>query len=221
MLNEEYLQIEKLIIDKLGEGIIKRSKEEQTILEILRDFQEGYIKRDLTLVTKWVKNLLDASVQIIGTNSTYPGDFEWRSGHKAAIEMFENDWKHWGNFKMYLDHAEIVVDNNNSWTVIFATVTRYTPEEENRTFSASKERSLKRIEALTKNKKPSTLALYQIINDASSILSQYEQSELFVWPLRITMGLSKKNDQWLIRQIHFSWPGRGFPAVRLLVEDNK
>ncbi len=94
MLNEEYLQIEKLIEDKLGEKITKRLKEEQIILEILRDFQDGYTKKDPTFAEKWVKNLLDVSVQIIGTNSTYPGDFEWRSGHKAAFEMFENDWKH-------------------------------------------------------------------------------------------------------------------------------
>ncbi len=120
---------------------------------------------------------------------------------------------------MYLDHAEIAVDDNNSWVAIFATVSRYTPEEENRTFSASKERSLKRIKALADSKTSSTLALYQIINDASAILYQYEQSELFVWPIRITMVLYKKNDQWLIKQIHFSWSGREFPAVRLLNED--
>ncbi|NHJ31252.1 MAG: hypothetical protein FK732_00175 [Asgard group archaeon] len=217
-MTEEYLQIEKLISNKLGKKKVKKSKEEQAILEILSYFQDGYSKKDPTFAEKWVKDLLYPLVQIVGTNSIYPGDFEWRTGHVAAIEMFENDWKHWGSLRIYLEHAEIAVENNNSWVTIFATVTRYTPEEENRTFTASRDRSLKRIKAIADSEMPSTLALYQIINDASSILFQYEQSELFVWPIRISMSL-QKNIKWLIKQIHFSWPGRGFPVVRTLKED--
>ena len=218
MLKDEYSKIEKIIENKLGERRKNRSDKEQIILDILKKFQERYTKKDPSQTEKWVKELLDSSVQIVGTNSIYPRTFEWRTGHEAAIEMFENDWKHWGTLKMYLDYAEISVEGKSAWATIFATVSRYTPEEENRTFSASKERSLKRIKEIAESEEPSTLALYRIINDASSVLFQYEQSELFVWPIRITFGLMNKKEKWLIRQMHFSWPGRGFPSVRLTKE---
>ncbi|NHJ47978.1 MAG: hypothetical protein FK733_09335 [Asgard group archaeon] len=211
--------IEKEILEKLGKKRDKISSEEKEIIKRIESFQEGYIKRDLTSVKDWIRELLDENVQVIGTNSIYPGDFEWRTGHDAAIEMFENDWKHWGKLKMYVEHSEIQVDGDTSWAAIFATVTRFTREEENRTFEASKKRSIQRIKAIAEKEMDSTLAMYQIINDASSVLYQYEQSETFVWPIRITLGFSKKNEKWMIKQIHFSWPGRGFPTVRLIEPD--
>ncbi|NHJ47340.1 MAG: hypothetical protein FK733_06075 [Asgard group archaeon] len=211
--------IEKEILEKLGKEVEKRSSEELDILKRIKLFQEGYDNRDISIVKDWVRELLDKNVQIIGTNSIYPGDFEWRTGHEAAIELFENDWKRWGDLKMYLDHSEIQIEEDTSWCAIFATVTRYTQKEEDRTFEASKKRSLQRIKAITEKEMDSTLAMYQIIYDASMILSQYEQNETFVWPIRITFGFIKKKEKWIIKQIHFSWPGRGFPAVRLIEPD--
>ena len=198
--------------------IPKRSHIEIEILKQLKEFQKGYLERDITKVKSWVESLLDERVQIIGTNSIFPGDFEWRSGHEAAIEMFENDWKNWGDATLYIDQSEIEIELDSAWVVIFATVTRDTTKEKNRTFEASKQRSLQRIKSITEKEIPSTLALYEIFNDASSVLVQYARSEIFVWPIRITLGFLKKNNQWLIKQIHFSWPGRGFPAVRLFEE---
>ena len=216
MSREEYLLIEKEIEKKFDKKILERSDEEKVIMSLLKKFQEGYTKRDLLQVEKWVKDLFGENVQVIGTNSIYPGDFEWRTGYKAAIEMFENDWKHWGDLKMYLDHAEIAVDNDNSWVNLFATVVRFS--EGDRSFEASKKRSLQRIKNYSDEAVDSTLALHKIINDASMILNQYGQSETFVWPIRITFGIQKKNNFWKIKQIHFSWPGRGFPSVRILKE---
>lgn len=213
MSQEEYLLIENKIEKKFEKKIPQRTAEEKIILARLMDFQEGYTKRDLSLVEEWVKDLLDENVQTIGTNSVYPGDFEWRTGHSAAIEMFENDWKHWGNLKMYLDHAEIAINNDISWVNVFATVTCFS--KGNRSLKASRKRSLERIKKYSEEAIDSTLALYQIINDASMILYQYEQSETFVWPIRITLGLQKKKEIWKMKQIHFSWPGRGFPSVRI------
>lgn len=219
LLKEEYSRINAGVKKKLGEKRTNRSKDEGVILERLKYFYKGYKERNLSEVEKWVKKILDEKVQIIGTNSVYPESFEWRTGHPAAIEMFGNDWKNWGKLEMYLDHAEIDVAEQAAWSTIFATVARFTPEEENRTFEASRKRSLQRIKAIAESEKHTSIqAIYQIINDASSVLHQYEQSELFVWPIRISLGLTKKNEKWLIKQIHFSWPGRGFPAVRLLEE---
>ncbi|HUT80112.1 MAG TPA: hypothetical protein VMZ29_02835 [Candidatus Bathyarchaeia archaeon] len=215
MNSDELNQIEQIIDDKLKSKTSKFIGDELIIFEKLKAFYQGYIERDISKVEIWVKELLDENVQIIGTNAIYPGDFEWRTGQRVAIEMFENDWKHFGKLKFYLDQAEIMVENNCSWATVFATATRLTTEEENRSFEASKNRSLNRIRAITEENKSSTLSLYQIINDASSVLYQYEQSKLFVWPIRISFCFIKKNHKWLIKQLHFSCPGTGFPAVRI------
>ncbi|NHJ04796.1 MAG: hypothetical protein EAX90_08230 [Candidatus Heimdallarchaeota archaeon] len=216
MFENETSKIEKLISENLKQIETERSTEEKQILRKLQYFQEGYLLRDITRVENWVKELMDEEVQIIGTNSVFPGEFEWRSGYKAAYELFENDWKNWGSVKFYLENAEISIDNETAWVMIFATVTRDTTKEKNRTFEASKLRSLSRIKEICDKNLPSSRALYEIINDASSVLVQYERSEIFVWPIRITLGFLKKKNNWLIKQIHFSWPGRGFQAVRFL-----
>ncbi len=215
---EEHDLIHKRIEEKLGQIKGYRLKEELEIIGVLKQFSQGYQERKIENVNNWVKELMDRDVQIIGTNATYPGDFEWRSGHEAAIEMFANDWKNFGKVNFFFEHSEINIDENTSWVTFFATATRFTQEDQNRSYEASKKRSLSRIKSYTELEKPSSLLLYQIINDACSVLYQYEQSELFVWPFRVSLSLLKKNKKWLIKQIHFSWPGRGFPVVRLTNE---
>jgi len=58
--------------------------------------------------------------------------------------------------------------------------------------------------------------LYEVIHDASWGLVEYERSEEFVWPLRLTMGLVKQDDRWPIRQMHWSYPGEGYPLLKLI-----
>lgn len=207
-------KINESITEKISKINYKYTDESIEILQILKKIQDGYSKRDLSEVDIWVKDLMDENVQIIGTNSTFPGDFEWRSGHEAAIEMFKRDWEGWGQVKYYIEKSEILIEDDTAWVTAFATVTQDTKNHETRNFEASKTRSLNRIKAKTEEKIPSTLALYQIIADASMILSQYELGNVFVWPIRASFGLKKKNDKWLIKQIHYSWPGKGFPSVR-------
>ncbi|MFW9922460.1 MAG: hypothetical protein ACFFDW_04130 [Candidatus Thorarchaeota archaeon] len=218
MLDEFIGEIEKKVLEKLDS--IKRdyTGTEKEILDKLTYLQEGYVKRDTNQIENWVKTLMDESVQIIGTNSIYPLDFEWRSGHQAAIEMFKNDWLRWGKVRYFVDFADINVDGNLACVTMFAVVTRDTRAEENRTFDASKKRSLQRIKEITEKNIPSTLALYEIIYDASMILSQYEKSPIMVWPIRTSFVFMKKNNTWLIKQLHYSWPGQGFPAVRLFLD---
>lgn len=190
------------------------SKKDQ-ILDILNEFQKGYTNRDESIAIQWVKNLFDEQVTIIGTSSVNPGDFEWRSGHEAAIEMFRSDWLNWGDVEISIDDAEIDFENNASWVAMYATVTRDTKKSENHSKEKSRERSLKRIEQYLKQGWTSKRALYEIIHDASMVLTQYGRGDIFIWPIRITLGLIHRNNKWLIRQAHFSFPGRGFPNVRL------
>ncbi len=209
--------IKKKIKEKLGKPIVGRSEEETDVLHRLKYFYKGYELRDETIVEEYVKELMDENIQIIGTDGVYPGDREWKSGHKAAIELFRSDWKYWGDVTMFPDHAEIDVVKDSACVTMFGTVRRDTKNNDRMNFEASKARSLQRIKDIVEEmEKQSTLALFQIIQDASSVLYQYKQGDVFVWPLRMSIGFILKEEKWMIKQIHFSWPGRGFPSVRLL-----
>ncbi|MHA1109699.1 MAG: hypothetical protein ACTSRE_01250 [Promethearchaeota archaeon] len=209
-------QIQKTLLEKLGTPITQRIDVENEILGRLRYFHEGYKKRDESLAEEYVSELMDEHIQIIGTDGVYPNDREWMSGHTAAIELFRSDWKYWGDVAMFVDHAEISVEGNSGWVTLFGTVTRNAKDSEQTKFATSKSRSLQRIKEIAEDKeKPSTLAMYQIIQDASSVLSQYEQSEVFVWPLRISFGFVKRSNKWWMKQMHFSYPVQGFPSIRL------
>ncbi len=193
----------------------KSEEDELQLKTILEKLQEGYSKRDVSKVKSWIQELFDEEVTVIGTNAINAGDFEWRKGHDAAIEMFQSDWQNWGDVVMNLTNAQIDIEDQNAWIAMNATVTRNTKDSERHSAELSRQRSLKRIKEYSEKKWKSKRALYEIIHDASMILTQYERGETFVWPIRISLGLIKRQNNWKIRNVHFSFPGRGFPNVRI------
>jgi hypothetical protein len=221
-LKKEKISYEALRAASPGPQKKELSKEGEKIVSVLKKLQDGYFLRDTSIVEKWVKDLFTEDVYIIGTNATYPESFEWREGHKAAVEMFSNDWRRWGDLKMYIDEADISVDNKSAWVAMFATVTKKPGHGPSRYRSADTSRrgSLARIREMTESESSSVLALYEIIHDASMVLVQYERSHEFIWPIRMTLGMVKRSGKWLFKQIHWSLPGRGFPVVRLLKNEN-
>ena len=221
-LKKETISYEELRTASPGPPKKELSKTGKEIFSVLGKLQEGYIRRDTSIVEKWVKDLFTEDVYIIGTNATYPGSFEWRKGHEAAVQMFSNDWRRWGDLKMYIDEADISVENKSAWIAMFATVTKKPGQGPSRYRDAetSRKGSLARIREMTGSESSSVLALYEIIHDASMVLVQYERSHEFTWPLRMTFGMVKKRGKWLVKQLHWSLPGRGFPVVRLLKNEN-
>ena len=212
----KFIQIQKNIQENLGDPIKERTDVENEILGRLQYFQEGYRKRDDSQVENYVKELVDEHIQIIGTNGVYPGELEFTSGSKAAIELFRSDWKYWGDLELYLDHAEISVEENSAWATVFSTVTVDSRNDKALNFEEIKPRVLEDIKNVADMKKErSTLALHQIIKEAIAVLHEFQIGDLFIWPLRISFGFVKKLKKWKIKQIHFSYPVRGFPPVRL------
>jgi len=209
-------QIQKTLREKLGTPITQRTDVENEILGRLRYFHEWYKKRDESKAEEFVKELMVQQIQIIGTNGVYQGDDEWFSGYEAAIKLVQSDWKYWGDLTLYLQHAQIDVEENSGWATVFGTMTLDPDKAEYMKFEASKSRVLKKIKetAETQNK-DSTLALHKIIKESITILHQYQQENVFVWPLRISFGFVKRSNKWWMKQMHFSYPSKGFPSVRL------
>ncbi len=194
-----------------------RDPERDAIRSLLARVQEGYLARDTALLDGWLEENFTEQPDLLGTNAVFPGDFEWRSGRGAAREMFANDWLRFGDLEMFIEDAEVTLLGDAAWATVFATATRDpTQGAFYRSAEASRDGSLSRIRDLTEAPIPSMRALYEIIQDASLVLAQYERSPIFVWPLRMTFLLVRTEAEWRIAELHWSWPGSGFPAVRLI-----
>jgi len=192
-----------------------RDEREEEVRETLRALQAGYLCRDPATVEAWVHRLFAPDVEIVGTNSVFPGDFEWRKGRDAAVEMFGNDWERWGDLTVFPDDAEITVLRDVAW-ISMAGVVRRDPSQGDRYRwpEDSRRASLARIRDYTDSSLESRLSMYEILADAAQVLVEYERSEEFLWPLRMTFLMTRVADRWEIRQLHWSLPGRGFPGVR-------
>ncbi|NHJ39307.1 MAG: hypothetical protein FK731_04685 [Asgard group archaeon] len=199
------------------------SAEQKEIIQFLHNHQNWYLNRNIDKLDEWINQNFTEDIYIIGTVSTFPGEFEWRKGIHVAKEIYANDYYNRWNLQLYIEEADIEIDFKGqfAWVVVLGLVTRKATDHESRSSEASRKRSLARIKEYTKTDWDTKRALYEIIHDASMILVQYERGEVFYWPVRCTFNLKKVDDKWKINQLHYSWPGYGFPAVRLFDADQE
>ncbi|MFB0519381.1 MAG: hypothetical protein ACETWC_08895 [Acidobacteriota bacterium] len=222
----DYYQKDKISFDELVNGSIGPIKKELTadekeVFAILKELKEGYIKRDVSIAQEWVKSIIAKDFHLVGTNATFPRSGEWLKGSEAA-KIFESDFRYWGDVALYIDEAEISVEGDGAWVALFATVTRK-PGMEPRYRDAETIRKtiLNIINAKAEKDWSSKRILQEIIHDASWALVEYERSPEFIWPIRITANLVRREGKWLIKQMHWSFPGEGYPIVRLIRHENR
>lgn len=205
------LSIAELDTWRIGPQPAPPGPDEAAVRRVISSFNAGYARRELDALGGWVAGLLAPDVLVIGTDAAWPGSWEWRSGHAAAQEMFERDWRRWGAVRLYEEDLDVRMDGDVALVAAFGTVTRPGNDAE-----ASRRRALQRIRQAAEADWESRRALYEVLADASSVLVQYERDDEFVWPLRATFTLARSDGRWLIRSIHFSHPSQGFRSWRLL-----
>jgi len=187
----------------------------QEIIKTLDLFQKGYAERDTTKAEEWCNNIFFDNVEIIGTWSIHPNTSEWFKGKERAVRVIKGDWIGWGDLDANIEEANIDFDENLAWVSFEAIVTRSSENSRSRTADESASNILKHFAKLSEeDEKPSKLRLLETAYYANLILYQYEQGEEFIWPIRISGVLQKKDGLWKFRQMHFSHPNRGFPNVR-------
>jgi hypothetical protein len=89
------------------------------VAQALRDFQEGYGKRDPSQLSAFMQRLFpdDEDILICGTD---PG--EWVQGRQSAEVFIGNDWKNWGDVRLAVDDAEISASGDVAWLATPGTV---------------------------------------------------------------------------------------------------
>jgi hypothetical protein len=177
---------------------------------VLRAFQEGYTRRDAAAVDAFMDLFVpDDDLEVIGTGGVRPGVDEWYLGRAGARELVASDWEGWGDLALDVDGAHIHALGDVAWLAASATVTMsFSAEESYRGY-------LERIKTVVEETDwPPQEKLLYLLRGGSNTLYELNRGERFVWPLRFTAVLVRREGQWRFHQMEFSFPTAYYPDVR-------
>jgi SnoaL-like domain len=82
------------------------------VLNSLREFQDGYRKRDPHQLNSFMQSLFpsDQDTRIIGTNTD-----EWSTGYDSVAQFIREDWLAWGNVRLNVDDAVVSSSGDTAW----------------------------------------------------------------------------------------------------------
>lgn len=185
----------------------------EEIREVLRQFQDGYTKRDIENVDDFVKRLFIASddTVILGT-----GTGELSLGIEQVKTLLKSDWEYWGDVN--IDLKSLRVDNKDeaAWFAVSGTV-KYT-------FKDTEERYDSYVDFIKRKAFEAGLTPKQKITFINWVLAlTYHQRQgkerEYLWPLRLSGVLLKDEGKWKFSHMQFSIPRADFPDERF--EDSK
>jgi len=95
------------------------------VLVALRDFQDGYVKRDPEELDGFMNRLFvkDEDVLLLGTDNG-----EWVRGYSAVSEFIRTDWTSWGEFRFSVDDSIVWCTGDVAWIVSVGTVREHGSE---------------------------------------------------------------------------------------------
>ena len=81
------------------------------IMEQLEVFQEGYDKRDTSILESYMEQLFSRENMLI--LGTMPGEIS--SGYVEAADLVSSDWLYWGDVDMLVESANISASDSVAW----------------------------------------------------------------------------------------------------------
>lgn len=184
------------------------------LIEVLHIFQQGYVERDCNKIDAFMGKLFDKDedVVVVGTSSG-----EWCLGYEDIKDLFLSDWEDWGDVRINFDKANIMEFGN--------TALIYTPGTVKYSFNSKSETYTRYLgyikdyfnEDSDHNKKTDKIKLTEINWTLSHLLTQRDTIQRdYLWEVRISFVLIKKDDRWVIKHMQFAFPVDGYlPEVRI------
>jgi ketosteroid isomerase-like protein len=82
------------------------------VLASLRDFQKGYVRRDIRELDEFMNRLFPNSddILLLGTNSG-----EWVQGRSAVSKFIGDDWQKWGDFRFSVENSVVSSAGDVAW----------------------------------------------------------------------------------------------------------
>lgn len=184
------------------------------LIKVLDTFQKGYIERDLKKIDSFMDSLFDKdeAVVVIGTSNG-----EFCLSYDEVKDLFLSDWEYWGDLRINTNEASIVPLGSTALIYVPGTV-KYTFYSNNSTYT----RYLGYVKQYFQEgnedcNKPNKVKLTEINWKLSHLLSQRDSNKrVYLWDLRISFVLKKKETRWIIKQMQFSLPVVGhLPDIRI------
>ena len=182
--------------------------------EVLNIFEEAYIQRDVTKIDNFMDALFDKNekVIVVGTSGG-----ELCVGYEEVKEIFLSDWEYWEDLRINADEATIIPIGNVALIYTTGTI-KYTFSSNSDTYARFLDVVKKYFDEDSPNsKKTDNVKLTEINWLLCHLLSNWDgETRQYLWDLRISFVLVKKESRWIVRQMQFSLPVMGhLPDVRI------
>lgn len=184
------------------------------LMDVLNIFEEAYIQRDVKNIDKFMAALFDKNENVIVLGTS--GD-ELCIGYEEVKNIFLSDWEYWGDLRIKADEATIIPLGNTAVIYTNGTI-KYSFNSNSDTYTRYLGYIKEYFNGSSDNsKKPDKVKLTEINWTLCHLLNQRNTPERdYLWDLRISFVLIKKNTRWIIRQMQFSLPVVGhMPDVRI------
>ena len=152
------------------------------------------------------------NVIIVGTSCS-----ELCLGYEEVKEIFLSDWEYWGDLRINADEATIIPLGNTALIHTTGTI-KYSFYSNDDTYTRYLGYIKKYFDGVSfDSKKPNKVKLTEINWMLCHLLNKWDGEERhYLWDLRISFVLVKKESRWIIRQMQFSLPVVGYlPDVRI------
>ena len=179
------------------------------IRSLLQAFQDGYTRRDISQVDKFME-LFIADAEVIGTNGVRPGKDEWYTDRLSARELVQGDWQGWGDLRLDMDSISIHRQGFVGWVAATATVTQTIGSENYASYLEFVQKFIQDSDLSAEQK------LLYILRGGMNTFYELRRGEKFVWPVRLTAVVVREGNPWKFAQMSFSFPTVYFPDVRLM-----
>lgn len=185
--------------------------------DVLRFFEKGYIQRDVSRVDAFMDRLFDKeeNIVIVGTSIG-----ELCLGYDEARGIFSSDWKDWGDLRINVDEADVILQGDTALVYTTGSV-KYSFSSNSDAYSGFMIYIKECFDQVSQDsKRPDMIKLTDINWGLCHILNQWEgEKREYLWDLRISFVLKRNVSGWKISQMQFSLPVVGhLPDVRL--DDN-
>jgi len=184
------------------------------INDVLNFFEEAYIQRDVKNIDKFMEVLFDKNENVIVVGTS--GD-ELCIGYDEVKNIFLSDWEYWGDLRIKADEATIITLGNTAVIYTEGTI-KYSFNSNSDTYTRYLGYISEYFNGVSLNsKKTDKVKLTEINWKLCHLLNQRNTLERdYLWDLRISFVLIKKQTRWIIRQMQFSLPVVGhLPDVRI------
>ncbi|MBU3142706.1 hypothetical protein [Clostridium sp. CF012] len=184
------------------------------LMEVLNIFEEGYIQKDVSKIDSFMDSLFDKdeNVIVMGTSCG-----ELCLGYSEVKDIFLSDWEYWGDLRIKAEEATVIPLGNTALIHTTGTI-KYSFYSNDETYTRHLGYIKEYFDGVSfDSKKPDKVKLTEINWKLCHLLNKWDGEERhYLWDLRISFLLIKKQDRWIIRQMQFSLPVVGYmPDVRI------